>query len=145
MNESENTKRSQTDLQEMLFWNDRKISLLAANRDGDLFYAECPECHGVDLKSKRIIMCRDCGQHFIMYFEDGFLQFDVMNSGGSFHRDKEARIIRLEKNGNWYAPFPRHDIASMNPVEQKVLYRDLRNGKDAHGHAEYERITIIKK
>jgi hypothetical protein len=141
----ENTCSSppETDKEEMIRSGRKLLNVWCANRDGDLYYIECPECSCVDLKAKRIMMCRSCGQHFSLYFEDGSRNFDVRQFGSTFS-DKEVKIILLEeKDKEWHVPFPRHNIESMEPVKIKTLYRDLNDGKDGHGHERYRKFALI--
>ena len=133
-----------TDKEEMVAMAVDSIRVHCANRDGDLFYIECPDCHCVDLKAKRMMMCRECGQHFSLYFEDGHKSFDIKKLGKTFSGDKEFDIIKLDSNDwHWYVPYPRHNVESMQPAEIKILRRDLNGGEDAHGHERYRRYALI--
>ncbi|KKN07042.1 hypothetical protein LCGC14_1071210 [marine sediment metagenome] len=142
--ENECSSSPETDKEEMIRSGRELLNVCCANRDGDLHYIECPECSCVDLKPKRIMMCKDCGQHFSLYFEDGFKSFDVKKFWHTFDKEKQVKIIHLQSNDmEWHVPYPRHDIDSMEPAEIKILYKDLKNGKDGHGHQRYRKFALI--
>jgi len=142
-----NTCKKRNDKEEMMSNYDDKFDLHCANRDGDLFFIECPSCHHVDLKAKKILMCRDCGQHFVPYFEDGHKIIKNVKKFGKTLYD-EVRLVTFDKKDDyfkvWHVPYPRHDIKGMNPNEIIYLRRDLRKDmKDGHGHEKYKKFLLI--
>jgi len=124
------------------------------NRDGDLYYIECPECHSTDLTARRLLTCRDCHTTFNLYFEDGYQRFSVITNFGRVDGyNGKMKLMELKPNAYFKTQLlGRNDKATaLNEIKKKypdmkiiTLYRDLsKNGKDAHDHAKYKRYALI--
>ncbi len=128
-------------------------SIYAANRDGDLFYIECPSCHSTDLNTKRIMSCRKCHTHFSLYLEDGFQTFPAITQSGSInplHGGNEIKLAKLKPGDYFLTNILGRNVTRIDELKAKYpdlkivkLGRDLSNGTDAHGHAEYKRFVLI--
>jgi ribosomal protein L37AE/L43A len=120
-------------------------SIYAVNRDGDLGYIECPDCHKLDLKKKTIFMCKDCGQHFMIYTEDGIKYFPTY-VGIGISASGAIKLVK-EKDGHFSTyVMPREYNSITKEMKVTELWRDLQsNGKDAHGHDFYRKVNIIKE
>lgn len=127
-------------------------SISTVNRDGDLFYIECPECHSTDLNSKRIISCKSCHTHFSIYLEDGFKSISVLTEHGTIGNHKEViKLMELKPGDYSKVNLLGRNEGRLNEIKEKYpdmkvikLYKDLqKNGKDAHYHDEYKRYAII--
>ena len=119
-------------------------SIYAVNRDGDLGYIECPDCHKIDLKKKIVFMCKDCGQHFMIDTEDGIKNFPTYAGIGV----SASGTIKLVKEQDGYFStyvMPREYNNITREMKVNELWRDLQpNGKDAHGHDYYRKVNIIR-
>lgn len=123
------------------------------NRDGDLYFIECPECHTTDINAQRIFGCRKCHVRFCVYAEDGISSFCVQTESGTVTPfDKKIKILQLKKGDYFHKNhLPRNDgqMSTLKAAfpEMKVitLYRDFQkeSGKDAHGHERYRRYALI--
>ena len=123
------------------------------NRDGDKYYIECPKCHGLELASRRMFSCKGCFTHFELYLEDGYVRKSVDVESGSLNAySDEISYIELEPD-DYFAKVlygrndhekPLKELMEKYP-DMKIcrIKKDLRNGKDAHGHEKYERFAII--
>ncbi len=123
------------------------------NRDGDLFFIECPECHTTDINAVRVFGCRKCHTRFSLYAEDGIDSLCVETESGTVTpSDNEIKLLQLKK-GDYFLKnhLPRNDgqIATLKAAfpEMKVikLHRDFnkKSGKDAHDHERYRRYALI--
>ncbi len=104
-------------------------------RDGDLYLVECPECHTQHVyyseRNKRFV-CTRCGVYFTVCTEDGVVKLydhrndDVRTPARAVY-DLGAKVYRLgiAEDAPWW-------------WEKKEVCRDLRDGRDAHGHAPYQ-------
>ena len=125
--------------------------IITANRDGDLFYVECPECHSTDLNAKRIIACRKCHTFFSVYFEDGFYRHSVLTEFGSINGyDNKITLLKLKPNDYFKTVLLPRNRKTLSRIKEKypdleviVFYRDLHDGKDAHGHQKYRRYALV--
>ena len=126
--------------------------ILAVDRDGDLFYIECPNCHSTDLNTKSLIACRKCHTFFNIYFEDGFHKYTVFTDFGEINGyDNKIKLIQLKPKD--YFKFKLHgkNENKLSKLKEKypdmkviTLYRDLGDdGMDAHRHEKYRKYAII--
>lgn len=125
----------------------------AVNRDGDLYFIECPECHTTNVNALKLFGCKSCHTRFSLYGEDGFKSFRVESESGpvSAHSNR-IHLLQL-KTGDYFVKehLPRNDgqLGELKKAfpEMKVieLSRDFRSdtGKDAHGHQRYKRYALI--
>lgn len=150
---NESTKKDLDIIKEIESYGQHQ-DVLTANRDGDLYYIECPSCHSTELNSKRLIACKNCHTHFSVYLEDGFRTFKVItNSGTVSGSDGEIKLLEL-KPGNYFKVEllgRNNKFSIISNLKKKypdlkivTLERDLgEDGKDAHGHSKYKRYALI--
>lgn len=117
-----------------------------ANRDGDLYYISCPSCDCIDLKAKRIMMCKSCGQHFSLYFEDGHKEL-LLRDYSSLN-DKRIEIGSFEPDSDyfqeWFHICPKIEDVVSKFKHKKTLFRDLqKDGFDGHSHHKYKRYALV--
>jgi hypothetical protein len=125
----------------------------AVNRDGDMHFIECPECHTTNVNSLRLFGCKKCHTRFSLYGEDGFQTYCVESESGTVNPfDKKITLLRLKSN-DWFLKnhLPRND-GTLDDLKKEFpdmkvikLYQDLDriSGKDAHGHEKYKRYALI--
>jgi hypothetical protein len=151
MDEETECERQETDIKYTV--NDLKkeksqhiTKMHCANRDGDLYYINCPDCKCTDLKERTVLMCKNCGTHFNLYFEDGHKELLVRDY--SEQTDKRLVIGTFDDDGDyfqeWYIITPKIESYNLPFKKKKALYKDLQdNGKDGHGHHKYKRYALI--
>lgn len=128
---------------------DERQDIFCANRDGDLYYIECPECHSTDINRPHMFMCRDCGTFFDLYKEDGIKSYFGVKVNWTI-KDYEKMTIITDDRGIYYSPFERQQAQLKKELgasfkREETICRDLRkNGKDAHGHQKYQKFLVIK-
>lgn len=152
MNE-EQTEANKKSLVEEIEGYGQHQDILTANRDGDLFYIECPTCHSTDLNTKRIVSCRDCHTHFSLYFEDGLKSFPTITQSGAIapmHGGVEIKLLKLKPGDYFLTNVLGRNAAHIDELKTKYpdlkvvkLKRDLHNGTDAHNHQQYKRFVLI--
>lgn len=146
--ETEQCKPQQT-IKEELGSYDEKHSLFVANRDGDLYYVECPECSGTDLTQFRLLGCKRCHTRFSVYFEDGFKSFEVQADGNISSYDKLKLVQPDPQDSSYFIWHGRNadrieELKSHYPMAKVItLLKDYKNGKDGHGHEEYSKYVLI--
>ena len=126
-------------------------SLHVVNRDGDLFYIECPNCHNTELISRRFFGCKHCMENFSVYCEDGLKYYSINSDFGSLSSGDTIKLIRLKRNDYFCVPLYGRNEKRIEELKKEYpdmeiinLYRDLQNdNKDAHSHCEYKRFTIF--
>ena len=127
-------------------------NLICANRDGDLYFIECPKCHSTDLNTQRLIGCRYCHTRFSLYFEDGMRIFHLDNEMGTASPSNgRIKIIELKKDDYFSKILLPRNEKRLNELKEKypdfkviILNKDLRkDGKDAHGHHKYESFALV--
>jgi hypothetical protein len=127
-------------------------TLQVVNRDGDLYYVECPECHGVDLHTIELFACRSCHTFFKAYTEDGLITFTVENEGGGLGTyGKKVKLLKLLFSHDTYKILHGRNEHRLSELESKypelqviTLERDLNKiGCDAHGHSKYKKYALI--
>jgi len=116
----------------------------AINRDGDLFFVECPICHRQDClepedsRVRGVFRCqfRDCKHLFEVYTEDGVKTIFDHREGNLESKDilvLDGDKLRAGINDDapwWWRRYP--------------IYRDLQeNGRDAHGHRPYYSVSRV--
>jgi hypothetical protein len=152
----ENNKCEQTTINQETFKEEidrygQHQNIITANRDGDLFYIECPECHSTDLNSNRLICCRNCHTFFSLYFEDGFKVFWTETNNGTIHGyDNKIKLIQLKKNDvflKYLMPRNEHRIEELKKdypdLKVITLMRDFKDGTDGHKHEKYKKYALI--
>jgi len=128
--------------------------IFTVNRDGDLYYIECPECHSTALTSKRLLGCKSCHTRFSLYFEDGFRSLSVItNSGTVSGSNGKIKLLELKPKAYFKSqllgrndnPKAMSDLKKKYPdLKVIILNKDLqKDGKDAHGHQQYKRYALI--
>ena len=127
--------------------------LIVVDRDGDRFYVECPSCHSTDLNTRRLLSCRSCHTHFQPYYEDGCDTFYVDTDSGTINGyGNEISIVELHKGAYFKKILHGRNNNQETLDELRKVYpdmkiirlgRDLRDGKDCHGHSEYKRFALI--
>jgi len=129
---------------------EEKQDLYCINRDGDLHYVECPECYSTDLKKPHLFLCRNCGINFDVSKEDGVKRLAYIKVNYSIKKGKPKLKIIVDKRGRYYLPFERQVEQLIEELGEEydktiLVSKDLReNGKDAHGHAKYQKYLVIK-
>ncbi len=129
----------------------QKQDVHAVNRDGDLYFIECPECHTTDVNMLKMFGCRKCHTRFSVYPEDGFKWFCVETEFGDVHAfDNTIKLLQLRPDDYFLKDLlPRNSgqlkelrkaFPNMKVIE---LSRDLHEGKDAHGHQKYKKYALI--
>lgn len=127
--------------------------ITAANRDGDLFYVECPECGSLDLNIRRFVACRNCHTFFSLYFEDGMKRIDVENDFSSISAHGEnLKLISLDSQDHVKKILYGRNKNRLGELKEKypdakvmTLYRDFnpKTKMDGHNHHQYRRFAII--
>ena len=145
-----NCESSSNEGQNIIPQLDEQQNIFCANRDGDLYYIECPECHSTDLKRPHMFMCRDCGTFFYLYTEDGIKNYWWVRVNHTIRNQDKEIIIMTDERGRHYSPFERQQEQLKKELgdslkRTEIIYRDLReNGKDAHRHQKYQKFLVIK-
>lgn len=121
-----------TDRRKKRNWS-RKV--YAANRDGDYYLIECPECHDQQrfyyVKENHNFEC-GCGVIFQVYLEDGLLEIEEHRDGNLLLPTKMVQ----DDMGHWHTGIT---VDAPWWWTRRDLYPDLQeNGKDGHGHYEYK-------
>ena len=155
INETKEQEQKQHDVVAEIEGYGNQESIVAINRDGDLFFVECPVCHSTDIQSRRILACRSCHEHFMPYYEDGCQTINVDNEFGSVRPNSEGKVCLIELKKNDYFKkvlLGRNDKPEVL-AKIKAKYPEMRvlrlpadlqkNGKDAHGHKSYKRYALI--
>jgi len=152
--EAESSIRDRQNIAEELYNYHHKQNLLCANRDGDLYYIECPSCHSTDVHRRTFVGCRSCHTQFQLYFEDGIRTIDIRTDLSNLSAREDAHFVEIKRPNRhsteahiWH---PRNEkrfeeLLKSHPEAKKLtLYRDLQiDGKDGHGHELYRRFAII--
>jgi len=125
-------------------------TLITVNRDGDWFYVECPRCHGTDLHRDWYVACRNCHTFFDLNPEDGLKTIQVANQYGHVSAYEDIKLVKLDPNDDQYKIIYGRNKDRLQELKEKypnleirIMERDLRNGKDAHGHSQYHRYAVI--
>lgn len=116
-------------------------TVFAVNRDGDFFLVECPSCHATQgpwiisgcarcLEPGPHFHCDRCDIGFQVNLEDGVVRILDHRTGVP---PLPTTLVR-ETSGTWHLGISRDAPWWWG---RKELLRDLRDGKDAHGHAPY--------
>ena len=112
------------------------LTVYAANRDGDYYLIECPQCHRFQHlyydQDKHRFECSPCNIEFQVYLEDGLLK--ILD-----HRDGNiplpAKVVTDDSG--------RHHLGITEDApwwwRRREIYRDYHpdTEKDAHGHKQY--------
>lgn len=147
----ESSRKERTIVEELESYG-RTQDLHIVNRDGDQFYIECPECHGTELTTSRTFGCKNCHTQFTLYLEDGYKSLRVLSEIGSVGSYDDVKLINLRGNdyfnhelyGRNDHPHTIEEIKKTYPDAKVIrIGKDLHDGKDAHGHAEYKKFVII--
>ncbi len=143
MSKSE-SKLTKEDLQREM--SQKVTKLKCANRDGDLYYINCPDCDCTDLQKISLYMCRTCGTHFDLYHEDG--RKEILLRDYPYQTERRMLIGTFDKEGDyfeeWFKITPRIESYNLPFLRTKTLYKDLqKDGKDGHGHHKYKRYALI--
>ena len=148
----ETSESHRKDINEELESYQNDQDLFVVNREGDKYYIECPECHSTNIQSRRFFSCCKCHTHFQAYLEDGFSIHRVLMQGGSINTNEEIKLVYLKPSDYFcHIIYGRNDrpeiidkIKAKHPEAKIVkIARDLRRGKDAHGHSRYNRFVMI--
>jgi hypothetical protein len=129
-------------------WNN---TVYAVDRDGDLFLVECPKGHHTqhvffnwNYEEKKACTnsvppktfeCLSCGIGFRVYLEDGLRRIRDHRDGTPplpsmvVWDDNHELHLGISKDAPWW-------------WKRREIYRDLHDGKDAHGHKPYEIFPI---
>lgn len=153
--ECEASSSSRPPIDQELYNYHHKQTLLCANRDGDLYYIECPSCHSTNVHRRTFVGCRSCHTQFQLYFEDGCRTQDIHTDLSNLSaRGDKTEFVEIKRPNRrvtdahiWH---PRNEkrfkeLQDSHPEARKLtLYRDLqKDGKDGHGHSPYTRFAII--
>lgn len=125
-----------------------------ANRDGDKYFIECPECHQTNLNAIRLFGCTSCHTRFTVYPEDGISMTCLYTEMHSVRRcgKEPITVVSLNKKDAYFRQIlygrnsgKKEEIIEKCPgSEIKEFKPDLqKNGKDAHGHEPYKRYILI--
>lgn len=129
----------------------KEHTLLAADRDGDLYFIECPECHSLDIHTIRLFACRCCHTFFKVYTEDGLRVLTVENDFGSIGSyGNELKLLKLSPEADTHKILFGRNEHRLSELKEKypkmkvvTLERDLHGGHDAHGHEKYKKYALI--
>jgi len=151
MSDENNTQKRVSIIKEVEGYKNN-TDLYAVNRDGDLFYIECPNCHNVELIKRTFFGCKHCMENFSVYCEDGLRHYPVNSDFGSLSSRDTIKLIQLKDNDYFYIPLYGRNEKRVNGLKGKYpnmkiinLDRDLQNdNRDAHGHCKYKRFAIIR-
>ena len=144
----EATQSSRPSLAEELSGYKHTVTLHMADRDGDRYYVECPECHSMrDIRAKRIMACGSCFTHFNLYFEDGHRRIDLTTQDPWISGGDEIKVLwtKGKREGTPYILYGRNNHKNrLDKLREtypdmyiETIERDLHGGMDAHGHERY--------
>lgn len=143
----ENTKSRRGIIGELNSYGQHQ-ALYVINRDGDLFYAQCPKCKSTDLKRRTFLGCKSCFTNFQPYYEDGLKYYPVLTEFSKLSAGDKITLVRLK--AHFWNPIYGRNENSIKTIKEKVpdakiitIPPDYRNGKDAHGHSNYSKFLII--
>jgi hypothetical protein len=105
MNENGCDHKDDRSLAEELESYKNRQKIHAADRDGDLYVIECPDCGSTDLNVARFFGCKKCHTRFSVYTEDGLREFELETGFG------EARVY--DEGLNMIALNPEKGLATV--------------------------------